>query len=163
MPWQLRISRRAALGTFGGVGMAGMAGLAGGSLSGCDSGGSPQPTRSTAPAPTATAEAIDGPLRQHAVADERKLLAACAAPGGLEPFATLRRVHLDHLRVLTGRPVQGPPPAAHPPAIQALALAERTAATARRTECVRASPALAALLASLAASGDVANAVLLTP
>jgi hypothetical protein len=152
-----QISRRTAVSAMGLLGFAGAAG-------GCDSSGNarPAPASGTASSVTPAAD-VDGPLRQRAIVDERRLLAACAAPAGQEPFATLRRTHLDHLRALTGHPVAAPAAARRAPARQALATAERAGAAARRADCVRASPALAPLLASIAASGEVASAVLLAP
>jgi len=81
-----------------------------------------------------------------------------------EPFATLRRTHLDHLRRLdrASRRGSGGGGGAYL-RNQALAAAERTSTAARRADCVRASPALASLLASIAASSEVASAVLLGP
>ena len=142
----------------------------GASLAACDAGGkSASPTRTSPPPATegvssATSQAArtDRALRAGAIADERRLLLACAAPAGLEPFATLRTLHLDHLRVLTSALVTPPGSTSQPPAAATVAGLERALAAARRTDCGKASPALAPLLASLAASGNVA-AALLTP
>jgi hypothetical protein len=159
--WQ--IDRRTALGALGTAGAAGVALLA---CAGCDAGSSAQrpvttgSPRTAAPTASASAVALDGRLRERAIADERRLLGACAAPAGAEPFATLRATHRAHLRILTGRDAADVPPAAQPPQPQVLAKAEREAAIARRADCGSASTALAPLLASLAASGSVAAALL---
>jgi hypothetical protein len=137
---------------------------------GCSDSSRPsQPRRSPAsrpaPPPAAAAATFDEQLRSRAISDERRLLAACAALPGQErrePFATLRRLHQAHLRVLTAQAAPSPAAGRGPLASAPLAVAERQAAAARRADCVRASPALAPLLASLAASGNVA-ALLLAP
>jgi hypothetical protein len=159
--WQ--IDRRAVLGAVGTAGAAGVALLA---CAGCDGGSAAQrPVTTGSPAhpePTASASAAaaDRRLRDRAIADERRLLGACAAPAGAEPFATLRATHRAHLRVLTGQSAADVPPAARPPQPQLLAQAEREAALARGADCSSASTTLAPLLASLAASGSVAAALL---
>jgi hypothetical protein len=99
-------------------------------------------------------------LRERAIDDERRLLRICAAPAGVEPFATLRSVHRDHLRALTGRAVPDVAATAQPLPPQTVAKAEASVAVARRTDCGSASTALAPLLASLAAGGNVAVALL---
>jgi hypothetical protein len=138
-------------------------------LAGCSNSGS---SRKAAPAATPgppdsspsvdPAAALAAELRQRAEADERRLLAACAAPAGVEPFATLRSVHQAHLHTLTGTVPGSPAPAAAPPAPAQLAALEQAAATNRRADCLRASPNQAPLLASLAASGNVAVALLVS-
>jgi hypothetical protein len=159
------VDRRTAVLAIAVVGAA-VSGSAIGVLTGCDSSGS---TGKPSPAPGADgsakpsksrADVVDAELRERAVADERTLLAASAAPPGVEPFATLRGVHADHLRVLTGiRPTMPAAPSKAPATAQLAAL-ERVAAAARRLDCVRASATQAPLLGSLAASGNVAAALL---
>ncbi len=105
--------------------------------------------------------AADRRLRDRAIADERRLLRACAAPTGAQPFASIRAMHERHLQQLTGtRPVGHI--AVHGPAAAPLAAAERAAAASRREDCAKASAALAPVLASIAASAEIA-AVLLQP
>ena len=159
---QIRVSRRFVTGAGGLAGVAGLLGLA---SAGCDSSGpagTPSASRSTGSAPRPTADpaaAADERLRVRAIAAESRLLAAAAAPNAAEPFATIRALHRQHLRVLTGRLPADPAPAAAP-AAAALATAERAVAAARRSDCTAASPALAPLLASLSASADVAVTLL---
>lgn len=153
-----RVSRRAAARAIGALGLA---------VAGC---ASSRPaartgrTSTTAPSSprggSAAAADDDAELRKRAVTDEHRLLAACAAPAGQEPFATLRRVHRDHLQMLTGQQPTLPSPAALAPVSASLASAERAVATVRRSDCVRASAALAPILAGLAASAEVAVALL---
>lgn len=107
-------------------------------------------------------QSVDLTLRSRAVTEQQRLLSGSAAPAGLEPFASVRTMHLEHLKRLIGSPAHQPAAAAHPPAAADLAAAERTAAVQLRADCLRASPELAPLLASLAASSEVA-AVLLAP
>jgi hypothetical protein len=133
---------------------------------GCSNGRRPVPSPSSGPATGASPStsgadgAADSGLRERAVADERALLAACAAPAGLEPYATLTTVHRAHLRSLTQQTPPTPPPTPAAPDPAALARREATAAAARRTDCAAASPALAPLLAELSAAGRVAVALL---
>ena len=162
------MDRRSAIALIGAAGV-------GAGIAACDSGGKSGLPKATAPAATATGHPTATPggnsasasaeadlaLRADAVADEQRLLLACAAPAGLEPFATLRSLHLAHLRVLTSAVVTPPPSSARPPAAATLAGMERALAVARRTDCGKASASLAPLLASLAASGNVAATLLL--
>jgi hypothetical protein len=159
---QIRVSRRFVTGAGALVGLVTLTSAA------CDASHpskAPQATRSSrAPLPAATPDpraAADAGLRQRAIADERRLLAAAAAPAAMEPFATIRGLHRAHLRTLTGQlPAE---PAAQPAAaVATLAAAERAVAGTRRQECAGASAALAPLLASLAASADVAVSLLAT-
>lgn len=158
----MRVSRRFVAGAGGLLGLVGLVATA------CDashpasapSSARPSP-RSKAPATPDAAKAADDRLRRRAITDERRLLAAAAAPAGVEPFATIRGLHRDHLKVLTGQsPAE--PAAGKAPAAATLAAAERAVAVARRSDCPSATAALAPLLASLAASGNVA-ADLLAP
>jgi hypothetical protein len=123
----------------------------------------PQPPKASASATAAAARAekVDSGLRARAVAQEKRLLAACAAPAGQEPFASVRAMHLAHLKRLTGSAVAAPK-AAKTPVAATLAAQERTAAAALRADCLRSSPGLAPVLASIAASAEVA-AILLAP
>ena len=105
---------------------------------------------------------VDRTVRSRAVAQQQRLLAACAAPAGQEPFATLRSLHVEHLRRLTGSAPKPPAQASRNPVSTDLATAEHAAAAQLRADCLRVSPELAPLLASLAASSEVA-AYLLTP
>ena len=155
------INRRSVL-----LGVALATGLAG---AGCSGGGrrlgdapGKRPVATKATSRPSVPALVDRTLRSRAVAEQQSLLSACAAPAGQEPFATLRTLHLAHLQRLTGSAAQQPAPAAHNPVATTLAAAERTAAAQLRADCLRVSPELAALLASLAASSEVA-AVLLTP
>ncbi len=160
MTQQIRLSRRAVAGAGGLAGLAGFVGL---TATGCNS-SKPKatPARSSSARPTVTpdpAAAADARLRERAVAGERRLLAAAAAPQGVEPFATIRGLHRAHLRVLTGS-LPADPSAATAPAVATLAGAERAVAVARRSDCIAASAALAPLLASLSASADAAVSLL---
>jgi hypothetical protein len=155
------IDRRSVL-----LGVALATGLAG---AGCSSGGrrlgdapSKQPVTTKATSHPAVPALVDRTLRSRAVTEQQRLLSACAAPAGQEPFATLRTLHLEHLQRLTGSAAQPPAPAARNPVAANLAAAERKAAAQLRADCLRVSSELAALLASLAASSEVA-AFLLTP
>jgi hypothetical protein len=145
--------------------LAGLAGLTG---AGCDSSSgknAPRPGGSSASRASATpdpAAVADARLRERAISDERRLLAAAAAPAGLEPFATIRGLHRHHLRTLTGRLLADPAPRAVPGAAL-LAVAERTVSAARRADCTAASSTLAPLLASLSASAGVAVSLLAPP
>jgi hypothetical protein len=161
----IRVSRRVVAGTGGLAGLLGVLGLAAG---GCDSSGHAQPPEATGsgrPGPSRTAAptpdptAADAGLRERAIADEQRLLAAAAAPTGAEPFATIRGLHRAHLRVLTGH-LPAEPPAAAAPTAATLVTAERALAVARRGDCIAASAELAPLLASLSASADVAVSLL---
>ena len=162
MAEQIRVSRRVVAGTGGLAGLVGLLGLA---ATGCDSSGhapSPPAAGSSSAGARSTpdpAVAADARLRERAVADEQRLLAAAAAPSGAEPFATIRGLHRGHLRVLTGQ-LPAEPPVAAAPAAAALVSAERALAVARRDDCIAASAALAPLLASLSASADVAITLL---
>jgi hypothetical protein len=156
----MRVSRRFVTGTAGLVGLVGLTSAA------CDKSPSPQAPRasgsSRSPAPSATddrARAVDAGLRGRAIADERRLLAAAAGPASAEPFATIRGLHRAHLRTLTGR-LPAEPAAQAAPSAASLQIAERAAAGARRGDCTAASAELAPLLASLAASADVAVSLL---
>jgi hypothetical protein len=149
------------------LGAALTAGLA---AAGCSAGGRrlgatpsarPTPLGHTTP-PADVAALVDGGLRSRAVTGQRRLLAAAAAPAGVEPFATIRTLHLEHLQRLTGSAAKAPAAAAHAPAAAQLAADQRAAAVELRGECLHASPGLAPLLASLAASSEVA-AMLLAP
>ncbi len=161
MAEQLRVSRRVVAGTGGLAGLAGLVGL----TVGCDSSGpaSPPEADGSSPAPpTVSADptaAAQARLRERAIADEQRLLAAAAAPAGAEPFATIRGLHRAHLRTLTGR-LPAEPVAGAAPAAGALAAAERALAVARRSDCTQAPAALAPLLASLSASASVAVSLL---
>jgi hypothetical protein len=115
----------------------------------------PTPKASKQPSP-------DPALRARAVKQQQRLLAASAGPAGQEPFASVRTLHLQHLQRLTGSPAEQPPVTAHPPIAATLASAEQAAAVQLRADCLQASADLAPLLASLAASSDVA-ALLLQP
>ncbi len=144
-----------------------VAGSAGGaSLAGC-AGSASHGTPPSTPGPSTPAKAtssappnVDSALRASAISDERRLLAACAAPKGQEPFETLSAIHLARLRALMGHPVQRPPAVAAAPAPAGLIAVERRAVAARRADCLRASADLAPLLASLAAGGNVALTLL---
>ena len=104
----------------------------------------------------------DDPLRAAAVARERTLLAmydAAAAGSGPADAAVLQAVraeHAEHLAALLGQPSPSPSTAAAPSPTVAtrpqLVAAERSAAQAHAAAAVTASPELAGLLASLAAS-----------
>jgi hypothetical protein len=159
---QIRVSRRVVAGTGGLAGLVGLVALA---AAGCDSSGhapAPKAAGSSRADPSATADptaAADARLRERAVADEQRLLAAAAAPSGAEPFATIRGLHREHLRVLTGRLPAEPAPGTAPTAA-ALVTAERALGVARRDDCIAASAALAPLLASLSASAEVAVSLL---
>jgi hypothetical protein len=96
------------------------------------------------------------------VTQQHRLLAASAGPAGQEPFASVRALHSQHLQRLTGSPAKQPAVAPHPPVAATLATAEQAAAVQLRADCLQASPELAPLLASLAASSEVA-ALLLAP
>jgi hypothetical protein len=158
----MRVSRRAVASAGGFAGLAGLLGLA---TAGCDSAsGKPSPptsgsTTRRASATPDPAVAADARLRERAITDERRLLAAAAAPAGAEPFATIRGLHRAHLRTLTGRLPADPAPKAAP-AAALLVVAERTVASARRADCAAASADLAPLLASLSASAGVAVSLL---
>lgn len=162
MAEQIRVSRRALAGAGGLAGLLGLVGLTGAA---CDSSGqtpSPRAAGSSGADPRRTpdpAVAADARLRERAIADEQRLLAAAAAPAGAEPFATIRGLHRAHLRALTGQ-LPAEPPVTAAPAAAALATAERTVAVARRNDCIAASPSLAPLLASLSASAGVAVSLL---
>jgi hypothetical protein len=148
------------------LGAAVAAGLAG---AGCGGGGRRlgEPAGSRTPgSKTASRSAVpagvDRKLRATAVAQQKQLLAAAAARSGEEPYATVRTLHLEHLRRLTSSAATPPSATAHDPVAADLAAAEHQAAAELRADCLRASPELAPLLASLAASSEVA-AFLLTP
>lgn len=128
---------------------------------------SPRPadSRSASTQPSAHVASLDAELRSRAIGDERRLFAACAGPGGVEPFATLRTLHAAHLDALSGNALTGrseaePVPSTPSTDRPTLALAERSAAQARRRDCLAASPSLAPLLASIAADGDAAIVLL---
>jgi hypothetical protein len=165
---QIRVSRRFV------AGAAGLAGLSAWATAGCDASrtASRPPARNSSPAAASArasaAASADDRLRGRAIAEERRLLAAAAAAPGAEPFATIRALHREHLRVLTGQlpPTSAPTSsgaAGAPPVAATLAAAERAAADARRSDCTRASAGFAPLLASIAASADVASALLMPP
>jgi hypothetical protein len=148
------------------LGVALAAGLGGAGCSGSgrrlgDAPGGPPLTAKT-PARPAVPELVDRTLRSRAVSQQQLLLAACAAPAGQEPFATLRALHLAHLHRLTDSAPKPLASASRNPVAATLATAEHAAASQLRADCLRASPKLAPLLASLAASSEVA-AFLLTP
>jgi hypothetical protein len=132
---------------------------------GCSAGGlGPKQPPAAHPSPTKTSKtpSADPALRARAVAQQQHLLAASAGPAGQEPFASVRTLHTEHLQRLTGSPAKQPPVAPHPPVAATLATAEHAAAVQLRADCLQASPELAPLLASLAASSEVA-ALLLAP
>ena len=105
---------------------------------------------------------IDRELRSNAVTQQQRLLAAVTISTAQEPFASVGRLHAEHLQRLTGSPSKLPAPAAKVPVAAGVAADERAAAASLRADCLRASPQLAPLLASLAASSEIA-AVLLAP
>jgi hypothetical protein len=125
-------------------------------------------TRPTAP-PRAAAVDPDAALRSAAVERERALLAAydavlAASPAALARLAPLRAEHEAHLTALgvgtRAFPAGSPSPApsasasaaAGAPSVVGLVRAERAAASAHAAATETATPALAALLAQLAAS-----------
>ena len=159
---QMRVSRRTVAGAGGLAGLIGLTAAACDSAAGKSAPPADQPSRSLGAKASVTpdpAVAADAHLRERAITDERRLLAAAAAPAGTEPFATIRGLHRAHLRTLTGVLPADPAPKAAP-AAALLAVSERTAATARRSDCAAASSDLAPLLASLSASADVAVSLL---
>jgi hypothetical protein len=161
----MRVSRRAFARTGGLAGLAGVVGLAAGACDSSGSGPGPRPAGSRSARPSRSPDAsaaADARLRERAIADERRLLAAAAAPAGAEPFATIRGLHRAHLRVLTGQ-LPAEPAATTPPSGAAVVTAERALALARRNDCTTASATLAPLLASLSASADVAVSLLGMP
>ena len=111
----------------------------------------------------------DAPLRDGAAAREQALLAAydaaiASAPGLAVRLRALRAEHAEHLAALTPG-VPPPPPDGAPPAVREkparqkparvlarLAAQERAAAAGHASAALDASPRLAQLLASLAAS-----------
>jgi hypothetical protein len=123
-------------------------------------------SRSRTPSAKATGQPVpqlvDRTLRSNAVAQQQRLLEACTAPAGQEPFATLRALHVEHLQRLTGSAPKPLPASARSPVAADVATAEHAAAAQLRADCLQASAQLAPLLASLAASSEVA-AYLLAP
>lgn len=91
----------------------------------------------------------DVALRAAAVERERGLLARYDAAPPSPVVAAIRAEHEQHLTAL-GAP--SPAPTAPPPASGSLVAAERAAAAGHAADAMKASPALAAVLASLAAS-----------
>lgn len=100
----------------------------------------------------------DVALRAAAVARERALIARYDAAPPSPAVAAIRAEHEQHLAAL-GAP--SPPPSATPAAASSLVAAERAAAAAHAADALTASPKLAAVLASLAAS-EASHPVALT-
>jgi hypothetical protein len=127
--------------------------------------GEPAAPRASSPKGYATPSvnpSIDRELRSRAIAQQQGLLAAVTSSTVQEPFASVRNLHAEHLKRLSGSPAKlARPPAKPLPAAQVAAL-ERSVAVTLRADCLRASPELAPLLASLAASSEIA-AILLAP